>query len=42
MNTPKLIKGLRMPWALTTTSRRTQRSRAKQQRLNAEHGAAGS
>ena len=40
MNTPKLIKGLRMPWALTTTSRRTQRSRAKQQHLNAEHGAA--
>jgi len=40
MNTPKLIKGLRMPWALTTTSRRTQRSRAKEQRLSADQGAA--
>uniref|UniRef100_UPI003F4997DC ATP/GTP-binding protein n=1 Tax=Pseudarthrobacter oxydans TaxID=1671 RepID=UPI003F4997DC len=40
MNTPKLIKGLRMPWALTTKSRRSQRSHARKQRLAAENGAA--
>jgi hypothetical protein len=40
MNTPKLIKGLRMPWALTAKSRRTKRSQTRKQRLAAENSAA--
>lgn len=40
MNTQKLISGLRMPWALTSKSRRTKRSLASGQRLTGEHPAA--
>lgn len=42
MKTPTLLKGLRMPWALTTKSRRTKRAQAREQRLAAEHDVAES
>ncbi|MFM9432259.1 hypothetical protein ACFDR8_003175, partial [Arthrobacter sp. MP_2.3] len=40
MTTRKVIKGLRMPWALTKKSRRTLRSSARSKTLATENTAA--
>ncbi len=40
MNTPKVIKGLRMPWALTEKSRRARRSPARSKKPATENTAA--
>jgi hypothetical protein len=40
MNTQKLIKGLRMPWALTSKSRRAKRSQARSARVSQHNAAA--